>query len=347
MLGERAAGEYRLLLGSPSSCPSCSLVAARAAVRRCSPPLAVAADRGAAAADRPRLRRAGASSTRCSRDRPAGARVRALFAIGLSALVTVAVACRCAPRRSGRRARSGGRSRRRPGCGTRARPGCVGSPTRTGAVGRRRGGRRARRRRDGGDRARAARPRAVAGRLRGRLPTTDELEGHGRPGRALRAALDAARARPRRVACAAIVGRTGTGSASTRRSRTSARGRRRRRQPGRRGGVPTLKLKAGAERETEVLVDRVRAVREAVGPDVAAPARRERRLGPGDGGGAARRGRRGSTSSTSSSRWRATTRRRWPSSGGACGSRSPPTRPSRRSGRRGRCSMPGRSTCSS
>ena len=33
-------------------------------------------------------------------------------------------------------------------------------------------------------------------------------------------------------------------------------------------GFVTLKLKAGAERETEVLVDRVRAVREAIGPDV-------------------------------------------------------------------------------
>ena len=33
-------------------------------------------------------------------------------------------------------------------------------------------------------------------------------------------------------------------------------------------GFPTLKLKAGAERETEVLVERVRAIRLAVGPDV-------------------------------------------------------------------------------
>ena len=33
-------------------------------------------------------------------------------------------------------------------------------------------------------------------------------------------------------------------------------------------GFATLKLKAGAERETEVLVDRVRAVRQAIGPDV-------------------------------------------------------------------------------
>ena len=33
-------------------------------------------------------------------------------------------------------------------------------------------------------------------------------------------------------------------------------------------GFATLKVKAGAERETEVLVDRVRAIRAAVGPDV-------------------------------------------------------------------------------
>ena len=53
------------------------------------------------------------------------------------------------------------------------------------------------------------------------------------------------------------------------RSPCSDRRRRRRRRASRSTpGSVTLKLKAGAERETEVLVDRVRAVREAIGPDV-------------------------------------------------------------------------------
>ena len=96
-------------------------------------------------------------------------------------------------------------------------------------------------------------------------------------------------------------------------------------------GFTTLKLKGGAERETEVLVDRVRAVREAIGPDVRLrldvngawdprPPRTGSRRWPG------------STSSTWSSRWPATTPRRWPSSDAASGCRSPPTRPSRREG---------------
>ena len=102
----------------------------------------------------------------------------------------------------------------------------------------------------------------------GRLPTGDELESHGRPGRALRAALDAARFDLEGTPSAALRP-TGTASASMPRSPCSDRRRRRRRRGSRSTpGSSTLKLKAGAERETEVLVDRVRAVREAVGPDV-------------------------------------------------------------------------------
>ena len=102
----------------------------------------------------------------------------------------------------------------------------------------------------------------------GRLPTGDELESHGRPGRALRAALDAARFDLEGTPSAAVtadgdgVGVNATipllgPAASAEAARQSVD-----------AGFLTLKLKAGAERETEVLVDRVRAVREAIGPDV-------------------------------------------------------------------------------
>ena len=112
----------------------------------------------------------------------------------------------------------------------------------------------------------------VAGSGQGALPTTAELEMHGSPGRALRAALDSARldlgdeelnglGRFDRGA------RPGVGVNATLPSldpRTLAEAA----LQAVATGFRTLKLKAGAERETEVLVDRVRAVRQAVGPDV-------------------------------------------------------------------------------
>ena len=132
------------------------------------------------------------------------------------------------------------------------------------------------------------------------LPSAAELELHGSPGRALRAAIDAARfdlglldgalrwaGGPRAgghgglaldgdphdsdddedededddpALAGAAVNATlpsigPAASAEAARQSVSA-------------GFTTLKLKAGAERETQLLVDRVRAVREAVGPDV-------------------------------------------------------------------------------
>jgi O-succinylbenzoate synthase len=107
------------------------------------------------------------------------------------------------------------------------------------------------------------------------LPPSHELEIHGSPGRALRAAIDAARFdlglvglgdadAPTTLSDEALdgVGVNATlpllgpeASAEAARQAASA-------------GFATLKLKAGAERETSVLVDRVRAVRAAVGPDV-------------------------------------------------------------------------------
>jgi O-succinylbenzoate synthase len=115
------------------------------------------------------------------------------------------------------------------------------------------------------------------------LPTAAELEQHGAPGRALRAAIDAARF-DLGMLDAVLVGVQTSGddalgeldddfgldgvgvnatlpsigpqaSAEAARQSVSA-------------GFTTLKLKAGAERETQVLVDRVRAIREAVGPEV-------------------------------------------------------------------------------
>ena len=112
------------------------------------------------------------------------------------------------------------------------------------------------------------------------LPSAAELELHGSPGRALRAAIDAARfdlglldgvvsgalarhdsedddaADGDGVGVNATLASMGPqASAEAARQSVSA-------------GFTTLKLKAGAERETQVLVDRVRAVREAVGPGV-------------------------------------------------------------------------------
>jgi L-alanine-DL-glutamate epimerase-like enolase superfamily enzyme len=109
---------------------------------------------------------------------------------------------------------------------------------------------------------------AVSMAAGGQLPSADELEGHGRPGRALRAALDAARLDLEREPDQRLspggdgVGVNATipllGPAASAEAARQALG----------AGFRTLKLKAGAERETEVLVGRVRAVREAVGPVV-------------------------------------------------------------------------------
>jgi O-succinylbenzoate synthase len=109
---------------------------------------------------------------------------------------------------------------------------------------------------------------AVAAGEAGRLPTGDELEGHGRPGRALRAALDAARFDLEREPSADVLpDGDGVGVNATlpllgpRPSAEAA-------LQAVEAGFRTLKVKGGAERETEALVDRIRAVRQAVGPDV-------------------------------------------------------------------------------
>jgi len=109
---------------------------------------------------------------------------------------------------------------------------------------------------------------AVESAVTGRLPSGAELEGHGRPGRSLRAAIDAALEDLGSEPVAVLL-REGTGigvnatlpalgpkaSAEAAHQAVAA-------------GFRTLKLKVGAERETETLAERVGAVRSAVGHDV-------------------------------------------------------------------------------
>ncbi len=103
----------------------------------------------------------------------------------------------------------------------------------------------------------------------GRLPTLEELEARGAPGRALRAAIDAALldlAAPGPGVLTAPGGPgvpvNGTiGFAGPNAGAEAA-------MQAVEAGFTTLKLKAGAERETDVLVARVRAIRTAVGPNV-------------------------------------------------------------------------------
>jgi o-succinylbenzoate synthase len=109
---------------------------------------------------------------------------------------------------------------------------------------------------------------AVASAARGELPGAEELEAHGRPGRALRAAIEAALLDLRETPSGRLVGAApGVGVNATLPALGPAASAEAARQAVA-AGFRTLKLKAGAERETEPLVDRLRAVRDAVGPDV-------------------------------------------------------------------------------
>jgi L-Ala-D/L-Glu epimerase len=119
---------------------------------------------------------------------------------------------------------------------------------------------------------------AVEGAGEGRLPSFADLEAHGAPGRALNAALEAAIfdlegadapavevATPAEpddepedggVGVNATIPSLGTAAAAEAALQSVE------------SGFVTLKVKAGAERETEVLVDRIRAIREAIGPEI-------------------------------------------------------------------------------
>ncbi len=110
---------------------------------------------------------------------------------------------------------------------------------------------------------------AVTAAAAGSLPTAIELEQHGGPGRALRAALEAALldlGRPPTPPVTALDG-AGVGVNATVPSVGPAAAAESARQAVE-SGFRTLKVKAGAERETEGLVERVRAIRTAVGPDI-------------------------------------------------------------------------------
>ncbi len=109
--------------------------------------------------------------------------------------------------------------------------------------------------------ARAIRETAARAR-EGDLPEAEELELLGGPGRALRAALDAARLDLALAPDGAAVPVNGTiGFAAPREGAEAA-------LQAIEAGFRTLKLKAGAERETDELVARVRAIRQAAGPSI-------------------------------------------------------------------------------
>jgi len=110
---------------------------------------------------------------------------------------------------------------------------------------------------------------AAEGASGGRLPSMRDLEIHGAPGRALNAALECALfdlgepgGRPDLAPDGEGVGVNATipsvGSAAAAEAALQSV----------ESGFLTLKIKAGAERETDVLVERIRAIRTAVGPDV-------------------------------------------------------------------------------
>jgi L-alanine-DL-glutamate epimerase and related enzymes of enolase superfamily len=110
---------------------------------------------------------------------------------------------------------------------------------------------------------------AAEGATDGRLPSMADLELHGAPGRSLNAAIQSALLdleRPGGLPDIAPDG-GGVGVNATIPSVGSAAAAEAARQSVE-SGFMTLKIKAGAERETDVLVERIRAIRSAVGPDV-------------------------------------------------------------------------------
>jgi o-succinylbenzoate synthase len=110
---------------------------------------------------------------------------------------------------------------------------------------------------------------AADGAVQGGLPSRGNLELHGAPGRALNAAIESALLDLERLTALPSTAPDGDGvgvnatipslgpAAAAEAAQQSVE-----------AGFTTLKLKAGAERETEVLVERIRAIRTAVGPDV-------------------------------------------------------------------------------
>jgi L-alanine-DL-glutamate epimerase-like enolase superfamily enzyme len=110
---------------------------------------------------------------------------------------------------------------------------------------------------------------AVEGAGEGRLPSRIDSELHGAPGRALNAAIESALLDLGPPVLLTRTGPDGDGvgvnatipSVGPSAAAEAA-------QQSQESGFTTLKVKAGAERENEVLVERIRAIRTAVGPDV-------------------------------------------------------------------------------
>jgi o-succinylbenzoate synthase len=103
----------------------------------------------------------------------------------------------------------------------------------------------------------------------GRLPALADLELHGTPGRALNAALESARLDLERAGAPADLAPDGHGvGVNATLPSLGAAAAAEAAQQSVESGFGTLKVKAGAERETEILVARIRAIREAVGPDI-------------------------------------------------------------------------------
>jgi len=99
------------------------------------------------------------------------------------------------------------------------------------------------------------------------LPTLGDLEMHGTPGRALAAAIASATDDLDGSAASGDEEDDGVGVNATLPSLGPSAAAEAAQQSVE-SGFATLKVKAGAERETEALVERVRAIRSAVGPDV-------------------------------------------------------------------------------
>jgi o-succinylbenzoate synthase len=108
---------------------------------------------------------------------------------------------------------------------------------------------------------------AVEGAADG-LPALADLEQHGAPGRALAAGVEGARLDLARPVAAEVDDGGWVGVNATLPSLGPEAAAEAALQSVESGFV-TLKVKAGAERETEVLVERVRAIRAAVGPEIA------------------------------------------------------------------------------
>ena len=112
---------------------------------------------------------------------------------------------------------------------------------------------------------------AADGVRTGQLPSAAELDLNGAPRRALNAAIDSARLDLDRPAALPETAPDGDGvgvNATIPSLEASAAAEAEAARHSVESGFTTLKVKVGAERETALLVERIRVIREAIGPDV-------------------------------------------------------------------------------